>query len=149
MTVAPERQPLRFETIDEVTEALRRAGHRVTVPTRVVLEALFAAEVPVSAERLAADAASPVELPTVYRNLERLEQLGAVRHLHAGHGPGLYVLAGGGDRDYLACERCGRVAAVQPEDLEALRAQLRDAYGYEVRFSHFPMVGRCEECRSA
>ena len=59
------------------------------------------------------------------------------------------MLAGGGDRDYLACERCGRVAAVQPEDLEALRAQLRDAYGYEVRFSHFPMVGRCEECRSA
>jgi Fur family transcriptional regulator, ferric uptake regulator len=149
MTVAREGRPLEFDSIEEVTEALRRAGHRVTMPTRAVLEALFASDVPMSAERLAAEADAPLELPTVYRNLERLEQLGAVRHLHAGHGPGLYALTGGGDRDYLACERCGRVTVVEPERLDALRAELRDAYGYEVRFSHFPMVGLCERCARA
>jgi Fur family ferric uptake transcriptional regulator len=146
MTVAPERRPLEFSTLDEVTEALRRAGHRVTIPTRTVLEALFAADGPVSAEQLAARADPPLELPTVYRNLERLEQLGAVRHFHAGHGPGLYALEGGGEREYLACERCARVMAVDPSRLDALRAGLQREFGFEARFSHFPIVGVCAEC---
>jgi Fur family transcriptional regulator, ferric uptake regulator len=149
MTVAPERRALAFETIEEVTEALRRAGHRVSTPTRMVLEALFAADAPVSAEQLAAEANAPLELTTVYRNLERLEQLGAVRHVHAGHGPGLYALARGGEREYLACERCGRVIAVPPAELDAVRTQLRDQFGFSARFSHFPIVGRCERCADA
>ena len=149
MTVAPERKPLAFGTIDEVTDALRGAGHRVTMPTRVVLEALFAAEHPVSADQLAAAAKPPLELTTVYRNLERLEQLGAVRHVHAGHGPGLYALAGAGDREYLACERCGRVTAVEPARLDAVRATLQNDFGFDARFTHFPIVGRCADCARA
>ena len=36
-----------------------------------------------------------VDLASVYRNLEQLEELGVVRHVHLGHGPGLYALVGG------------------------------------------------------
>ena len=38
-------------------------------------------------------AAGPAsDLASVYRNLEHLEELGVVRHVHFGHGPGLYAL---------------------------------------------------------
>jgi Fur family ferric uptake transcriptional regulator len=152
MTVAPERRPLVFERLEHVTDALRRAGHRVTGPARRVIEALFAADGPVSAEQIAAGLdgrQSALELTSVYRNLERLEQIGAVSHVHAGHGPGLYALAGTRDREYLVCDRCGRVTSVDPEALDPLRDSLRGAFGHHARFSHFPIHGLCAGCARA
>ena len=53
MTVAPERPSLTFSTIEEVARELRRAGGRLSAARRGVLEALFAAEGPVSADFIA------------------------------------------------------------------------------------------------
>jgi Fur family ferric uptake transcriptional regulator len=142
MTLAPERKPLEFQTIDDVLAALRRAGHRVTMPARTVLEALFAASEPLAAEQIA-----PVLEPaSVYRNLERLQQLGVVTHVHVGHGPGRYVLARGGASEYLVCERCGRITTVEPERLDDVRERVRAAFGHEARFTHFPIHGLCADC---
>jgi Fur family ferric uptake transcriptional regulator len=152
MTVAPERRPLVFERVEHVTDALRGAGHRVTAPARLVIEALFAADGPVSADQIAGglDGRRPaLELTSVYRNLERLEQIGAVSHVHAGHGPGLYALARSRDREYLVCDRCGRVTSVDPEALDALRDSLKEAFGHHARFSHFPIHGLCAGCARA
>ncbi len=154
MTVAPERRPRSFDSIDEVAEALRGAGHRLTTPARLVIDGLFAAEGPISAERLAERAGSggaALELTSVYRNLERLERLGVVSHVHVGHGAGLYALARGRgrDREYLVCERCGRVTEVDPEALDGVREELRRSFGYEVRFRHFPIHGFCDTCAQA
>jgi Fur family transcriptional regulator, ferric uptake regulator len=152
MTLAPKRDPLTFDSIDEVTDALRRAGHRVTTPTRTVLDALFASDRPISAEQIAEglDGRLPtLELTSVYRNLERLEQLGVVSHVHVTHGPGLYALARDGDREYLVCERCGRVTTVEPAELDPIRDTVHDKFGYDVRFSHFPLHGHCRECAKA
>ena len=55
---------------------------------RSVLEALLAAEQPLTAEEIAGDA----DLASTYRNLETLESIGIVRHVHLGHGPGRYEL---------------------------------------------------------
>ena len=86
------------------------------------------------------------DLASVYRNLELFEGLGIVRHVHLGHGPGLYALAGADEREYLVCERCGEVRAVAPQDLDALRSEIRRAFDFEVRFSHFPITGLCSRC---
>jgi Fur family transcriptional regulator, ferric uptake regulator len=143
MTLAPEREPLEFETIDDVLAALRGAGHRVTMPAKAVLEALFAASEPLAAEQLAPE----LEPASVYRNLERLQQLGVVTHVHAGHGPGRYVLVQrGGAPEYLVCERCGRLTVVDPAQLDDVRERVREAFGYEARFTHFPIHGLCAEC---
>jgi Fur family ferric uptake transcriptional regulator len=142
MTLAPEREPLEFQTIDDVLAALRRAGHRVTMPARTVLEALFAAPGPLAAEQIAPS----LEPASVYRNLERLQQLGVVTHVHVGHGPGRYVLARGGEREYLVCERCGRVTSVEPAQLDGVRELVRATFGHEARFTHFPIHGRCAGC---
>jgi Fur family ferric uptake transcriptional regulator len=145
MTLAPERRPLEFQTLEDVLAALRRAGHRVTMPARTVLEALFAASGPLAAEQIA----PALEPASVYRNLERLQQLGVVTHVHLGHGPGRYVLARGGPREYLVCERCGRVTSVEPAQLDEVRERVRAAFGYEARFTHFPIHGLCADCAAA
>jgi Fur family ferric uptake transcriptional regulator len=92
------------------------------------------------------DDGEPADLPSVYRNLEVLEGLGIVRHLHAGHGPGLYALAGEDAREYLVCESCGEVRSVPAADLDRLREEIRHQFGFEVRFSHFPITGLCARC---
>ena len=89
---------------------------------------------------------APDLVASVYRNLETLEQIGLVRHFHLGHGPGLYVRAAVGSLEYLLCDACGAVVAVAPERLDGVRATIRREFGYEARFTHFPIAGLCPDC---
>jgi Fur family transcriptional regulator, ferric uptake regulator len=138
--------------MEQVVEALRERGFRLSAARRIVLEALFAADGPVSAEYIARGLEGKLtssDLASVYRNLEWMESLGVVQHVHLGHGPGLYTLARDGQREYLVCERCGRVESVDPSQLDGVRAQIRDFFGFEVRFSHFAIPGLCLRCVEA
>lgn len=144
MTVAPEVERLAVGSVSEAVSVLRERGLRLSTARRLVLEALFAAEGPVSAERLARGLG--VELTSVYRNLEMLERHGLVRHVHLGHGPGLYVLVGRGEREFLYCERCHQARAVDPRELDPVRSLVEERYGYRTRFTHFALVGTCPDC---
>lgn len=144
MTVAPDVERLTFDDLADVERALRERGLRLSTPRRLLLRALFAQAGPVSAEHLAGSLR--LELTSVYRNLETLERNGLVRHVHLGHGPGLYVLIGHGEREYLYCERCGAVRVLDPDQLEPVRSQIKQRFEFEARFTHFALVGVCAEC---
>ena len=125
---SPFKQPVQVEDLEGALRALRESGHRVTAARRIVLEALFAADGPVSADHLAqamGGESTPMDTASVHRNLAQLEELGLVRHVHIGHGPGLYALVGEAEREYLACERCGRVTTVEPAKLDPVRRSIR------------------------
>jgi len=144
MTISPDTPRLAFNDLAEAVLALRERGLRLTTPRRLVLEALFLAEGPVSAEHLAHGL--KVDVTSVYRNLETLEEHGLARHVHLGHGPGLYVLVGRGEHEFLSCERCGAVRTLTSEQLDPVRKQIEERFGYQARFSHFPIVGLCPAC---
>jgi Fur family ferric uptake transcriptional regulator len=148
MTVTPRGRPLSFSSIEDVAEALRGQGGRLTTPRRLVLQALFASGALVTAERIAAgnDTGVALDLSSVNRNLEKLEELGVVQHIHVGHGPGVYGLLSEGEREYLVCEVCGKVTPADAEQLDRVRAVIRKQFGYEARFTHFPIHGRCADC---
>ena len=147
---APRTGPsLDAPDLDAAVDALRARGLRVSAARRLVLEALYGAPAPVTAEQIANGVAGRLprsDLASVYRNLETLEEVGLVRHFHLGHGPGLYAPAGVGDREYLVCDSCSAVTAVDTEDMEPVRALISERFGYEARFSHFPILGLCAEC---
>ncbi len=144
MTIAAQTPPLRFDTIEQAIDAVRRRGMRLSTARRLVLEALFAAEGPVSASHLAH--ALSIDESSVYRNLDVLERHGLIRHVHLGHGPGLYVLVGRHEVEYLYCERCAKVTVVPPEQLDSTRRQIREQFGHHARFTHFAIVGLCQQC---
>ena len=100
MTVASDAPALRFADIGDAIGALRERGLRLSTSRRLVLEGLFSAAHPMSAEQLARGLS--LDLTSVYRNLETLEHHGIARHVHLGHGPSLYTLVGRGEREYLA-----------------------------------------------
>jgi Fur family ferric uptake transcriptional regulator len=147
MTTAHTGPRLEADTLSEAVAALRARGLRLSGARRVVLEALYATDDPLSAEQIAEGiGALPVsDLASVYRNLETLERLGLVQHVHLGHGAGRYVRAGR-EREYLVCERCGANRAVPPDQLDGVRRAVQEATGFSARFSHFPIVGLCSDC---
>jgi Fur family transcriptional regulator, ferric uptake regulator len=147
VTISPDAPPLAFTDIADAIAALRNAGLRISTPRRLVLEALFAADGPVSASDLAGNLS--LDESSVYRNLEVLEQFGVVRHVHLGHSAGLYTLVTDDIVEYLYCERCAKVTTVAPSRLDAVREQIRDEFGYSARFTHFAIVGLCPDCRSS
>jgi Fur family ferric uptake transcriptional regulator len=147
LTFQPTGPTLDFESADSLLRALRQRGLRISTARRMVVNFLFEAGGPVSAQQIASGLSqTPLDLASVYRNLETLEEHGVVRHFHAGHGPGRYVLVGGGEREYLACDRCGAIEEVDLTELDSVRDQVQDRFGYEVGFTHFPMVGLCPRC---
>jgi Fur family ferric uptake transcriptional regulator len=149
MTIPCLAEPAPAGDLEAAVDALRSRGLRLSASRRLVLEALFAAGRPATAEEIASGMYGRLprcDLASVYRNLETLEELGIVRHMHLGHGPGLYAPAAHDD-EYVACERCGRSEAVGRDVLRAVRAAVREAVGYEPRFSHFPLTGLCPACK--
>jgi Fur family transcriptional regulator, ferric uptake regulator len=148
MTVAHTAAPLDVTDSEQAMMLLREQGMRVSAARRLVIEALFTAPGPVSAEQIAGGVAGlpASDLTSVYRNLEALERVGLVRHFHAGHGPGLYTLAARDGREHLACEVCGSVLTVDADQLEPARELLRDRFDFEASFAHFPIVGTCGRC---
>ena len=152
MTVAPRHPAIVVRDMRDAERAVRAAGGRLTGPRRAVLEALLAADGNVSAERIADGLGGrlpAVEVVSVYRNLDWLEQVGIVRHVHVGHGAGLYHLAGRGEEAYLVCEHCGAVTGIDAARLAPVRAEIRRVAGFDAHFDHFPIHGLCPACAAA
>jgi Fur family transcriptional regulator, ferric uptake regulator len=131
--------------LEAAAAAVRSRGLRLSTARRLVLEALYASDEPLTADQIAGE----LDVASVYRNLETLEQIGLVRHFHLGHGPGLYARASAGRHEYLLCDACGAAVAVEPERLDGIREQIRRDFGYEARFTHFPIAGLCPDCAAA
>jgi Fur family ferric uptake transcriptional regulator len=152
VTVSHATPPLVADSLPAAVAALRSKGLRLSAARRLVLEALFAAGGPVTAEAIAGGLDGRVpqsDLASVYRNLDLLEQVGLVRHFHAGHGPGRYTLAATReDPVVVTCERCGAFETVDSTRLDEVRELIDRELGYAVGFTHFPIVGVCPGCRA-
>lgn len=136
--------------IDSALEAVRRDGGRSTTTRRIVLEALVAAGEPgVTAEDLAERIRR--EHPaftssTIYRCLDRFEELGITTHAHLGHGPALWRLVDQ-PRWYLVCTSCGNTVDADPALVDRLSADLVTSVGFRLD-GHFALTGQCARCRA-
>ncbi|MFC7344703.1 Fur family transcriptional regulator [Saccharopolyspora griseoalba] len=92
--------------------------------------------------------APTVNITTVYRALDLLEQLGLVRHTHLGHGAPTYS-AEEHEHVHLACHRCGRIDEVAIELLDDLGKLLLAERGFELDPTHLALSGTCRTCREA
>jgi Fur family ferric uptake transcriptional regulator len=129
-------------SLHALINTVRAHGLRVSTARRVVLEALVAAERPLTAEEIAD---GRYDLGSIYRNLETLESIGVVEHVHLGHAAGRYELRSR-STGWATCQGCGRSTPLGAAAQIALRAAVRAATGFDACFSHFPIVGRCPDC---
>jgi Fur family transcriptional regulator, ferric uptake regulator len=130
-------------------DTLRAGGYRVTPQRQLILEAVTKLE-HATPEEIFADVrqtARGVNVSTVYRTLELLEQIGLVTHTHLGHGAPRYHLAAEAQHVHLVCRECERVTQVEPAAVRSLVGSLDAEHGFETDVGHLTVFGRGADCR--
>jgi Fur family ferric uptake transcriptional regulator len=133
----------------DLVAILRERGQRMTPQRQLILEAVQAIDGHISAEAVHSRVAAQfpqVNISTVYRTLELLQELGLVTHTHFDDGIAKYHRADAGLHQHLACRDCGFEKELDLEILQPLALRLRQEYGFELDLAHFALVGRCDAC---
>ena len=130
---------------------LRRRGYRLTPQRQLVLEAVgeLGHATPEEIVTAVRRTASGVNISTVYRTLELLEELGLVQHAHLGHGASTYSVTSDDDHVHLVCRDCGGIEEAPPSVVGPVVAELAATRGFTVDVGHFAVFGRCRECSQA
>jgi len=127
---------------------LRERGLRLTPQRELVLKAVRALG-HATPEEVAEEVRKThpgINLSTVYRNLETLENVGFVQHAHLGHGGLKYHASEHEIHAHLTCEKCGTIIEVPIEETLPLTQSLIDNYGFHTDLAHLAIAGRCEDC---
>jgi Fur family ferric uptake transcriptional regulator len=132
---------------DDWQAQLRARGYRLTPQRQLVLEAVgrLGHGTPDEIAEAVRRTASGVNISTVYRTLELLEELGLVQHTHLGHGAPRYSVAGE-DHVHLVCRSCGAVEELESAVLEDVVRRISVERAFEVDIGHFAVFGRCAAC---
>lgn len=130
---------------------LRARGYRLTPQRQLVLEAVdrLGHATPDEVVTEVRRTATGVNISTVYRTLELLEELQLVTHTHLGHGAPTYHSATVENHLHLVCRRCGTVSEVAPAVVSELVDRLRTECGFAVDVGHFAIFGDCQSCLAA
>ncbi len=130
---------------------LRARGYRLTPQRELVLQAVgrLGHATPEEISTEVRQSSQAVNISTVYRTLELLEELGLVTHAHLGHGAPTYHVATDDDHVHLVCRDCGRVDEVSPTVLQDVVERLASDRGFAVDVGHFAVFGRCAACTAA
>lgn len=127
---------------------LRSRGYRLTPQRQLVLEAVgrLGHATPEDIATAVRETASGVNISTVYRTLELLEELGLVQHTHLGHGAPTYSVSTDDDHVHLVCRSCGVVQEADVELLGEAARRLADEQGFALDVGHVALFGRCAAC---
>ncbi len=127
----------------DLATALRTRGLRLTAQREQVLEAVR--RLGHATPEQISEAVRDVDVTTVYRTLELLEQLELVKHAHLGHGAPAYRPADD-DHVHVVCHVCGSVVDAPADLVDALALRLQDEQDFLLDRSHFTVFGRCATC---
>jgi Fur family transcriptional regulator, ferric uptake regulator len=144
---------------DELIDALRAGGHRLTAPRRAVWAALATEErhhgasthltVDEIVERTQAEGGG-IDRATAYRVLALLEELGLVRSSQLSSGdPVRWERAHPDEHFHLRCTVCRTVHHHVGTLLATVREHLDVGHGFQVDTVELTVHGRCVTCRTA
>ena len=129
---------------------LRARGYRLTPQRELVLRAVDRLGHATPDEVLAAvrEESQAVNVSTVYRTLELLEELGLVRHAHITDRAPTYHSAAAPAHVHLVCRECKAVTEVRPEVVDGLVHTLQAEHGFSTDIGHLTVFGTCRACSS-
>jgi Fur family ferric uptake transcriptional regulator len=129
-------------------DVLRDYGFRITPQRQLVLEAVNSLGHATPEELLTEvqKTAAAVNLSTIYRTLEVLEQVGLVTHAHIGHGAPTYHSVDDEAHIHLVCDVCQNVTSIPANSAEVFVQLLREQVGFETDVAHVSVHGQCAAC---
>lgn len=135
-------------------ELLKENGYRLTAPRQAVVETIaFSRYIlsPMDVYEQARRQYPRLGLVTVYRTIEKLEELECLQRVHLPTNCQGFVAAVTGHQHLLICERCGMVTYFDgdSEKMDSLIREVAEASGYKIREHWLQLFGLCEQCQQA
>jgi Fe2+ or Zn2+ uptake regulation protein len=129
---------------------LQENGYRLTEARRAVVETVATttrALTPIEVFDIAREQNPALGLVTVYRTLEKLEELYLIQRVHQPQGCQAFIAASRSHQHLLLCQKCGRVKFFEGDDLDALIAAISKKTGYKIHDHWLQLFGLCQDCQ--
>jgi Fe2+ or Zn2+ uptake regulation protein len=136
-------------TTDWLTQ-LQENGYRLTEARRAVVETVqnsTCALSPVEVFDTARKKYPALGLVSVYRTLEKLEELHLVQRVHQPQGCQAFISACHGHQHLLLCQTCGKVTFFEGDNLDAFFQTISEKTGYQIREHWLQLFGLCQACQ--
>ena len=138
----------------EWLDCLQARGYRVTAPRQAVVAVVAASQrilSPLEVYETGRTRYPRLGLVTVYRTLEKLEEVGLLQRVHQPSGCQGFIAAFSGHQHLLICLQCGLVEYFggDHEWMERLVANVQEESGYQVCEHWLQLFGVCTSCQNA
>jgi Fur family ferric uptake transcriptional regulator len=132
----------------DAVELLRGQGMRMTPQRLAIVDEIMSTSgyiVPMTVIERVQARIPGVSPSTVYRTLERLEQVGVLAHVHLGSSVGYHRLDEA-QHAHLTCSRCGADLELPRSSLRSLERLIERDHGFRPDFTHYAIAGLCAAC---
>lgn len=129
---------------------LQTSGYRLTEPRRALVKIIASAACalsPLDLFDLGRKAYPGLGLVTVYRTLDKLEELGLIQRVHLPNGCHRYIRAFDGHEHLLLCTSCGYVVFFKGDNLDRLIETNEAQSGFVIQEHWLQLFGLCQSCR--
>ena len=134
-----------------VITLLRRWGYKITPQRRAILRVIVDSQehlTPADIYERAHKEHPGIGLVTVYRTLDKLDELGLICEVHAKDGRLSYLLTRPSEHHHhLICSECGAVVDFTGCDLSQLEQRLSLETGFKVADHLLEFIGLCQACQ--
>ena len=133
---------------------LQENGYRITEPRRAVVETIATSQQalnPFDVFERARACYPRLGLVTVYRTIEKLEELGLIQRVHQPTGCQAFITAFSGHQHLLICQSCGRVEFFNGdvEQMDGLMRAVGTNSGFKIQEHWLQLFGICAACQLA
>ncbi len=144
-----------MKALDEITEdwlaRLQASGYRRTERCAAIVQAILAnprALDPVEIFDLVRQRYPGLGLVTVYRTIQKLEELGLIQRLHQENGCHRVLPAMQGHQHFLVCSACSKVIYFSGDNLAELFTRVKQQTGFEIQEHWLQLFGLCPACQA-
>jgi len=130
--------------------ALQKNGYRLPESRQTVVNIIAESNhalTPMEVFDLARRQHSKLGLVTVYRTLEKLEELKLIQRVHQPQGCQAFISAFTGHQHMILCSMCGRVDFFGGDNLETFFHSISDKTGFLVIDHWLQLFGVCSDCQ--
>ncbi len=129
---------------------LNSRGYHLTAARKAVVSVFTGCDrvmTPTELFLLARKISTTIGLVTVYRTIEKLEEMGLVQRVFFEEGGFGYYPRNSSHEHLLICKDCHRVEEFSGDDLATLMKKVESRSGFEIRDHLLQFSGLCSNCR--
>ena len=134
-------------TIDDL---LKEKNLKVTKNRKIILKSLQKEENPISAEELfdKLKRENEIDLSTIYRNLNILEEKGVLLKTTNLDGINYYQINNSNHKHFLTCNNCHKKFVIEDCPIHELEEKIEKETGFIINGHNFEFTGICPDCQN-